>query len=71
MEKKDVPDRWSRIRKQLIVNRFGDKTMIRQCAWCKGMMGEVAPVADKRITHGICKKCEIAMKKDSAKVQKG
>jgi hypothetical protein len=38
--------------------------MIRQCAWCKAMMGEVAPIADKRVTHGICKKCEDKMRKD-------
>lgn len=32
--------------------------MIRQCAWCLLLMGEVAPLHDKNITHGICTQCE-------------
>ena len=32
--------------------------MIRQCAWCLKMLGEVAPLSDKSMTHGICKACE-------------
>lgn len=31
--------------------------MIRQCATCKVIMGEKAPLADTSITHGICDKC--------------
>ena len=31
--------------------------MIRQCAWCNKNMGEVEPLEDKRITHGICPDC--------------
>lgn len=37
--------------------------MIRQCAWCLKMLGEVAPKQDKSITHGICKKCQDTMMK--------
>ena len=37
--------------------------MIRQCAWCLVMQGEVAPFKDKSITHGICKKCQKDMTK--------
>ena len=32
--------------------------MIRQCAWCKKLMGSVPPLHDTAITHGICKECE-------------
>lgn len=35
--------------------------MIRQCAWCLKIMGQVAPLSDKNITHGICKQCEKKM----------
>ena len=31
--------------------------MIRECAWCNKNMGEIAPIEDKRITHGICPEC--------------
>jgi hypothetical protein len=31
--------------------------MIRQCAWCLKLMGQIAPLHDTSITHGICKKC--------------
>jgi len=31
--------------------------MIRQCAWCKKMMGEVVPIADKSVTHTTCEDC--------------
>lgn len=33
--------------------------MIRQCAWCKMMMGESPPYADKSVTHGMCEKCGV------------
>lgn len=45
--------------------------MIRQCAWCKAMMGEIAPISDTRVTHGICKKCEEKMRKELTKLEKG
>lgn len=32
--------------------------MLRQCAWCLEMMGEVSPVSDTSVTHGICDKCQ-------------
>jgi len=32
--------------------------MIRQCAWCLMIMGEVPPLKDTSVTHGICKVCE-------------
>lgn len=32
--------------------------MTRICAWCKTVMGEFDPIADKRETHGICEPCE-------------
>lgn len=31
--------------------------MIIQCGWCKKLIGSKAPIADKAITHSICKKC--------------
>ena len=31
--------------------------MIRECAWCNKNMGEIAPLEDKRTTHGICPDC--------------
>lgn len=34
--------------------------MIRQCAWCLLLMGEVQPLKDTSITHGMCEKCEKA-----------
>lgn len=33
------------------------KNLYRVCAWCKKGMGETAPYADKRPTHGICQAC--------------
>lgn len=45
--------------------------MIRQCAWCLKMMGEVAPLQDKRITHGMCEECNVqVLKKMAEKVKK-
>ena len=35
---------------------LGDE-MIKQCAWCGDYMGEIEPLDDKRITHGICAYC--------------
>lgn len=37
--------------------------MIRQCAWCKVLMGEVAPLSDKAVTHSICEACQKKMMK--------
>lgn len=37
--------------------------MIRQCAWCLKMLGEVAPLKNTSVTHGICKECEKKMMK--------
>lgn len=31
--------------------------MIRQCAWCPEILGEVPPYSDTRTTHGICRPC--------------
>jgi len=31
--------------------------MIRVCMDCERVLGEKAPLADKRISHGLCKKC--------------
>lgn len=31
--------------------------MIVQCAWCKKVTGEKAPLEDKSVTHGCCEKC--------------
>jgi len=31
--------------------------MIKQCAWCNKNMGEVEPLEDKCITHGIYPEC--------------
>lgn len=44
--------------------------MIRQCAWCQLLMGEVAPLSDKAVTHGICKNCEKKLMKEAAEVHK-
>ena len=44
--------------------------MIRQCAWCLKLMGEVEPLHDTNITHGICEECEIKIKKDIEKMRK-
>lgn len=32
--------------------------MLRWCVYCQEFLGEVAPVADFSITHGICKPCK-------------
>ena len=31
--------------------------MIRKCAWCNKSMGRKKPLADKSITHSICRAC--------------
>jgi hypothetical protein len=31
--------------------------MIRQCAWCCRVLGEVAPLEKETVTHGLCKEC--------------
>lgn len=38
--------------------------MIRQCAWCKKILGEIAPLRDLSVTHGMCEKCERELLKD-------
>ncbi len=32
--------------------------MIRQCAWCDRVLGEIEPLDDKSITHTICENCQ-------------
>ncbi len=32
--------------------------MIKQCAWCSRMLGEVEPLDNKETTHGICSECQ-------------
>lgn len=32
--------------------------MIRICSYCTRPMGEKEPLDDKRISHGICEKCD-------------
>ena len=34
--------------------------MIRQCAWCCSMLGEIAPLDDLAVTHGMCPECYAA-----------
>lgn len=41
--------------------------MIRQCAWCKVILGETKPLADKSISHGMCAKCEKKVMKEFRK----
>lgn len=31
--------------------------MFRWCSYCQGLIGEVAPFSDYRVTHGICASC--------------
>ena len=31
--------------------------MVRQCAWCKELLGQLAPLEDRAVTHGICAAC--------------
>lgn len=38
--------------------------MIRQCAWCKLLLGQIAPLGDKSVSHGICKECEKKMMRE-------
>lgn len=37
--------------------------MLRQCAWCSKFLGFKPPYFDLRTTHGICKFCADAFKK--------
>lgn len=32
--------------------------MIRQCAWCKRILGEKEPLDDPKVTHTICENCQ-------------
>ncbi len=34
--------------------------MFRKCAWCQKDLGEIEPLDDKRVTHGICGPCSIS-----------
>ena len=43
--------------------------MIRQCAWCLSLMGEVEPLKDISVTHGMCECCEEKMKKEIQKMR--
>ena len=40
--------------------------MIRQCAWCKEIMGENQEGAPGQITHGICLSCKAQIKTKSS-----
>jgi hypothetical protein len=31
--------------------------MVRQCAWCREVIGQTAPLDDRAVTHGICPAC--------------
>ena len=31
--------------------------VIRQCAWCKKILGEIEPLDNHETTHGICEEC--------------
>ncbi len=31
--------------------------MFRKCAWCQKDLGEIEPLEDKNISHGICPDC--------------
>ena len=31
--------------------------VIRQCAWCKKILGEIDPLDNHETTHGICEEC--------------
>jgi hypothetical protein len=31
--------------------------MIRQCAWCRQVLGKIAPLEDESVTHGLCAEC--------------
>lgn len=43
------------------------RNLVRQCAWCKKVLGEVAPYNDTRTTHGICEAC---LKKEMQEARK-
>lgn len=38
--------------------------MIRICAWCSRFLGEIPPLDDDRLTHGICDACVSAVRAD-------
>ncbi len=40
--------------------------MKRVCSWCGKSMGEIKPLKDKRVSHGICKKCLKRVQKEEA-----
>jgi len=31
--------------------------MTRQCAWCGRVLGQMAPLDDFSVTHGLCREC--------------
>ena len=35
--------------------------MIRQCAWCRRVLGQIAPLEDRSVTHGLCLECHTQM----------
>jgi hypothetical protein len=43
--------------------------MVIQCAWCKKILGEKAPVKDTSITHSICVSCMKNMKKNPPPIE--
>jgi hypothetical protein len=44
--------------------------MIRQCAWCLKILGEVPPLKDMSVTHTICEECAKEQMKEIAKMEK-
>lgn len=32
--------------------------MIRQCAWCSDLLGQIEPLDDPTVTHGLCTSCQ-------------
>lgn len=35
--------------------------MTRLCAWCCRVLGEIAPLEDASVTHGLCPECHAKM----------
>jgi hypothetical protein len=45
--------------------------MIRQCAWCRRELGEVAPLEDRSVTHGLCAECRTRLLKSRGETGRG
>jgi hypothetical protein len=35
--------------------------MIRQCAWCCHVLGQIPPLEDPSVTHGLCPACHASL----------